>query len=129
MREYTEAELDYIRETSETLQKFVLGADEILSDMDYDNAFRFVLGISQTAQEHIATILNEVVHGKGSDEQLRCVIAHLAPACLLFTQTLYSALDSTVLVNRASFIDELARRATKTADMALQQLGENKDAH
>jgi hypothetical protein len=129
MTKYTDEEIEYIMETSETMQKFVLGAEGILSEMDYDTAFRFVLGITQTSQEHISTILNDVVHGKGSDEQLRVIIAHLAPACLLITQTLYSALDRDVLIDKSLFIDELAKRATATAKMALTTLDGEKHAH
>jgi len=129
MVEYTDAEIEYITETSETLQGFVLGAEEVLSDMDYDSAFKFVLGVTQTAQEHISTILNDVAHGKGSDEQLRLVVTHLAPACLLFTQTIYSAIDANVLIDRSKFIDALTERATKTAEMALNQLEGSKHAH
>lgn len=129
MVEYTDAELEYIQETSEALQMFVLGAEEVLSGLDYDSAFRFVLGITQTAQEHIATILNEVAHGKGSEEQLRLVITHLAPACLLFTQTLYASIDSEVLLDRSKFIDALTARATITAGIALNQYRGGKHAH
>jgi hypothetical protein len=129
MEEYTDAELEYITETSETLQRFALGAEEVLSGLDYDSAFRFVLGVSQTAQEHISNILNDVAHGKGSEEQIRLAVTHLAPACLILTQVLYASLDSRVLIDRSKFVDALSERATATAEMALNQLEGKTHAH
>jgi len=123
MIEYTDSEIKDILEKSEVMQRFILGAQEILSDMDYNTAFKFILGITQTAQEHIANTLMEVAEGKGTEEQLRRVLTHLAPACLILTQMLYSALDSTVLIDRSRFVDEVTRRATETTDMAIIQLG------
>ena len=129
MVEYSDAELEYIQETSEALQMFVLGAEEVLSGLDYDSAFRFVIGVSQTAQEHISTILNDVAHGKGTDEQIRLIVTHLAPACLLLTQALYSSLDADVLIDRSKFIDAITRRTVETSKMALHQFGGSKHAH
>ena len=129
MTKYTDEEIADLMKTAGVLQKFVLGAEGILSEMDYDTAFRFVLGIAQTSQEHISTILNDVVHGKGSDEQLRQIIAQLAPACLVLTQTLYSAIDGNVLLDKSLFIDELAKRATITANMAFNSVDGGEHAH
>jgi hypothetical protein len=105
------------------MQQFILGAQEILSDMDYNTAFKFIVGITQTAQEHIANTLIEIADGRGTEEQLRRVITHLAPACLILTQMLYSALDNTVLIDRSRFVDEVARRATETAETTIIKLG------
>ena len=123
MIEYTDSEIKDILEKSEVMQRFILGAHDILSDMDYNTAFKFILGITQTAQEHIANTLIEIADGRGTEEQLRRVITHVAPACLILTQTLYSALDSSVLIDRSRFVDEVARRATETADAAIIKLG------
>jgi len=128
-KKYTETEWDYIRETSETIQKFVLGAGEILDDMDYDSAFKFILGVTQTAQDHIATTLNEVAQGKGTEEDIRLLVTHLAPAVLLNIQLLYSAIDRKVLVDRSKFIDEVTRRSAETVNLALNQLGGKRNAH
>jgi hypothetical protein len=123
MVEYTDNEIKDILEKSEVMQRFVLEAENILSDMDYDTAFKFILGITQTAQEHIANTLIEIADGRGTDEQVRRVVTHLAPACLILTQMLYSALDIKVLIDRSRFVDEVTRRATETADIAIRQLG------
>jgi hypothetical protein len=123
MVEYTDTEIKDILEKSEVMQQFILGAQEILSDMDYNTAFKFILGITQTAQEHIANTLIEIADGRGTEEQLRRVITHLAPACLILTQMLYSALDNTVLIDRSRFVDEVARRATETAETTIIKLG------
>lgn len=127
--DYTKAEMEYINETAETLQMFALGAKDVLSEMDYETAFRFVVGVNQTAQEHVSNILNDVAQGKGSEEQIRTVVTQLAPACLLFTQTIYSALDSSVLIDRSMFVDALSERAGTTAEMASKHLGGMKHAH
>jgi hypothetical protein len=123
MVEYTDTEIKDILEKSEVMQQFILGAQEILSDMDYNTAFKFIVGITQTAQEHIANTLIEIADGRGTEEQLRRVITHLAPACLILTQMLYSALDNTVLIDRSRFVDEVARRATETAETTIIKLG------
>jgi hypothetical protein len=123
MVEYTDKEIKDILEKSEVMQRFILGAHDILSDMDYNTAFKFILGITQTAQEHIANTLIEIADGRGTEEQLRRVITHLAPACLILTQMLYSALDNTVLIDRSRFVDEVARRATETAETTIIKLG------
>jgi hypothetical protein len=85
--------------------------------------------VSQTAQEHISNILNDVAHGKGSEEQIRLAVTHLAPACLILTQVLYASLDSRVLIDRSKFVDALSERATATAEMALNQLEGKTHAH